>query len=80
MRRMFDEKEIKALGTEGAVAEIAGGNVENAKPIYFHPIWVRDNVNNISQFTMIILDNSSTTYNWTRIVAFLNSLPRGSRL
>ena len=57
-------------------------NVPNpsVKPIYFHPIWVRDNVNNMSQFTMIILDNDPTPYTWARILAFLDVLPVGSRL
>lgn len=48
-------------------------DVANAKPVYYHPIFIRDNVN-WSRITLAILDNSPVAYTWNTLKAKLKSL------
>ena len=71
MKRMWSKNELKEISKQ----LIESGLIENAKPIYFHPCFVRDNGENTwARITFIILDNNSTAYTWSTFKAKLKEL------
>lgn len=66
MRRMFSQKEIEQFALAKAQELIESGAVENAKPIYCHPIrvYTTDNVADSSyMFSIMIFNNDPTPIN-----------------
>ena len=65
------------IAPEAVGNDIANGNVSNAKPIYFHPVYIyyrnSDNAN-IAIGNVTILDNTSTKYNFAQVNAKLKQL------
>ena len=60
MKRMWSKNEVKNLSKE----VIESGQVENAKPIYYHPIVVEFNngERNVGRLTLLLFNNVSTAY------------------
>ena len=60
MRRMYSENQLKDVIKE----EVEGGQLENAKPIYYHPIYITDNTSGANaRITLAILNNSEEKLN-----------------
>ena len=60
MKRMWSKGQVKNLSKE----VIESGLVENAKPIYCHPISIDDDVSeNKVHMALLIFDNSNEEYN-----------------
>ena len=61
MRRMYSLKQLKAIANAQAQQLIESGLVENAKPLYFHPITLLQSGNSTIQWfcCLIILNNSA---------------------
>lgn len=59
MRRMFSENQVKNIAKEEATSLITSGELENAKPVYIHPI--------------VIVDSSSTTRNVNIAIFIFNN-------
>ena len=65
MRRMYSEKQIEELIKQ----VVSSGLIENAKPLYFHPVVITDTANDdVISFT--ILNNDSTPF--TTLAQFIN--------
>lgn len=74
MRRMYSLNQLKEIADARIQALVEGGTLENAKPLYFHPIVVNDSVNKVS-IALIIIDNVSTPYNtWSKVKAKMLSI------
>ena len=53
---------------------VEGGTLENAKPLYFHPITIyRSETDFKCLFTMIIINNDSTPFTKTTLINYLHS-------
>ena len=84
MRRMFSEKQIEdlisLLGAEVAQEIIESGEVENAKPIYCHPIRIDSDDTDTSieyriHVALLIFDNSNEEYNtYEKLLSKLQSI------
>ena len=77
MRKMFSEKQIKEMSKQVADERITtlveGGTLDNAKPLYFHPITVTQT--NKASFNAIIIDNNPEAYNtWDKFKAKMLSI------
>ena len=73
MRRMFSLKQLEDISKK----VIESGLVDNAKPIYYHPISISSEAvdgENESRIQLLILDNNSTAYTKTTLIAKLQSL------
>lgn len=63
MRRMFSEKQIQEIAGNIVKSIVEGGTLDNAKPIYYHPIYFTDNTASKElRLTCAILDNNSEEY------------------
>ena len=74
--KYWDIKTAKILLTsaEQTIEDIlADGNVDNAKPIYYHPVFVRDNVST-SRLSFVILDNNPEAYTWNTFKTKIKAL------
>lgn len=72
MRRMYSEKQIASQ----IKSVIESGQVDNAKPIYCHPItmgYIVDSGNNFA-VTMLIFNNEATAFTWATFKTWLNNL------
>lgn len=73
MKRMWSKNEVKNLSKE----VIESGQVDNAKPIYCHPIFIslnRSYDNNIIQLTALIFNNDNTPFTKETFIAWLKAL------
>ena len=72
MKRMWSKGQVKNLSKE----VIESGLVDNAKPIYCHPISIDDNVSdNKVHIALLIFDNSNEEYNTlSKLTAKLTSI------
>ena len=63
MKRMWSKKELNNIADSRVQALVEGGTLDNAKPIYCHPIYwtVTDNSEDI-QLTCLIFNNSETPF------------------
>ena len=59
------ENDVKAL--------IEGGTIENAKPLYFHPISIIITGTNIGYFTLFIINNSSTAFTGSTLINYIKN-------
>ena len=69
MRRMYSKNQIEEIANEvsaGVTAELVeGGELENAKPIYCHPISISNDASGTSlecRLELLILDNNESAY------------------
>ena len=68
MRRMYSLKQLQEIADERTKSLVEGGTLENAKPIYFHPIYIQDDATT-ARYTFIILDNQKTAYTFSTFKA-----------
>lgn len=78
MRKMYSLEQLKNLIESGATAKaievIESGLVDNAKPIYIHPIVLLSSTSHVS-LSLFIFDNSDEPYDtWTKIKAKMKSI------
>ena len=64
MRRMFSLKQLQEIADARVEALVEGGQLDNAKPIYCHPISIiRNNINgNSFRITALIFNNDDTPF------------------
>ena len=60
-----------SIAPQAVASAIAGGNVDNAKPLYFHPITIYL-ANNYS-LTMIIINNDGNAFTKTTLLQYLKT-------
>ena len=60
MRRMFSEKQVKEMAQAETTSLVESGELENAKPIYYHPINCYNDALGVLSF--LILDNQEAAY------------------
>lgn len=73
------EAEEAAESAAGQVVEaIEGGTLDNAKPIYCHPITISNTADATYNFrlTLLIFNNSSVEYNKTTFESFISNIPQ----
>lgn len=74
MKRMWSKGQVKNLSKE----VIESGQVDNAKPIYCHPISIDyegEDVSNPVHLALLIFDNSNDEYNtYDKFIAKINSI------
>ena len=64
MRRMFSLEQLKGIADNRVQTLVEGGTLDNAKPIYYHPINVLGQLGGEAcRFTLAILNNSSSPIN-----------------
>ena len=64
MKRMWSRNELKQQADSRVKDLVEGGTLENAKPVYCHPIYcsfVRDN-DTLFTFTCLIFNNDATSF------------------
>ena len=77
MRRMFSLEQLKGIADSRVQALVEGGTLENAKPIYYHPIYCVigiEGVYNKLVFQCAILDNNPTAYTNASLFTKIKSL------
>lgn len=66
MKRMWTDRQIRALAADTAEQIIEAGETENAKPVYCHPLEIY--LANVLIFTALIFNNSSEKINsWQKL-------------
>ena len=77
MRRMFSLEQLKGIADARVQALVEGGTLENAKPIYYHPIIIE------SAFTpedtgfvisLAIINNDPTPFTFQSLIAWAEAL------
>lgn len=61
MRRMYSENQIQALADARVKSLVEGGTLDNAKPLYFHPIVLVQSSPAVG-LSFIIIDNNPEPY------------------
>ena len=77
MRRMWSKNQLENKIKQGAEEVIESGLVENAKPIYFHPIYIAitDAVNSrYFRISGAILNNDATPFTLTSFKEWIDKL------
>ena len=72
MKRMWSKNELKQQTDARVQALVEGGTLDNAKPLYYHPIYAIDATVGVI-FSCVIINNSPTAYEWETFKAFLES-------
>ena len=75
MRRMFSEKQLKEMAQAETTALVEGGELENAKPIYCHPITLLGQSGNKTKLTMLIFNNTATAFDRNSFKSYLAGMP-----
>ena len=72
MRRMFSIPQLKEMANE----VIESGQVDNAKPIYYHPIYLRGTIGGVerTRIQFCILNNSPTAFTSASIITKIQAL------
>ena len=78
-RRMFSEKQIGEMAKNVADQEVEelveGGTLDNAKPIYCHPIYLERTVSGKElRVTMLIFNNDATPFTLETFKTYLDDL------
>lgn len=73
MKRMWSKNELKNIADTRVQALIEGGTIENAKPIYYHPIFIRDYAHNI-RLTLAILNNNDALFTFDTLKEYIKDL------
>ena len=72
MRRMFSLKQLQEIADARVEALVEGGTLDNAKPLYFHPITIYNNqTDNQYSLTMIIINNDSNAFTRTSLKSYI---------
>ena len=76
MRKMFSQKQIEEMISEGSAEKVEelveGGALDNAKPIYCHPITLELTATYYKlRLTCLIFNNDSTEFTWASFKEFL---------
>lgn len=77
MRRMYSLNQLEQVANARVKALVEGGTLENAKPIYCHPVYLKYNRSydeKIVQLTMLIFNNDSENFTKATFVAWLKAL------
>ena len=76
MRRMYSENQLKEMADSEVKKLVEGGTLDNAKPIYCHPISIDDDTSdNKVHLALLIFDNSNEEYNTLeKLTAKLNKI------
>ena len=78
MKRMWSKNELKNIADARVQALVEGGALDNAKPIFCHPISIQgtsDNENYKIKIALLIFDNSNEQYNTLeKLTTKLNSI------
>ena len=69
MRRMYSENQLDSIIKE----QVEGGTLENAKPIYCHPIQITF-IDNKGLITMLIFNNDATPFTASTFIDWLDNL------
>ena len=75
---MFSLKQLQEIADSRVQTLVESGTLDNAKPIYYHPILIDGYYNNANtlpvRVNLVILDNSSTAYTESTGMAKLKEL------
>ncbi|MBO7731982.1 MAG: hypothetical protein J6S67_05500 [Methanobrevibacter sp.] len=71
MRKMFSLKQLEEIANARVESLVEGGTLENAQPIYFHPVTLTGTNTRVS---LIILNNSATPFTKTSLKQFMLNL------
>ena len=75
MRRMFSLEQLKGIADSRVKSLVEGGTLENAKPIYFHPISIIKRTGDIQyNLGFTILNNTPTAFTFTTFKQFIDNL------
>lgn len=75
MRRMFSLKQLEEIANARVKALVEGGTLENAKPIYCHPVnLVKTSGDNRFILTMLIFNNDGTAFTLATWKTWLDNL------
>ena len=75
MKRMWSKNELKDQADARVKALVEGGTLENAKPIYCHPITIQCNGETIKcRLTCLIFNNDSTPFTLDSFKAYVDAL------
>jgi len=72
MRRMFSLKQLQEIADNRVKTLVEGGTLENAKPIYFHPIRMQITATFGGQVfransSLVVLNNSATPFTYATL-------------
>ena len=70
MRRMYSENQLDSQIKE----VIESGQVDNAKPIYIHPVQIDLSTTYAGKITMLIFNNDSTPFTKTTFLDYFDNL------
>ena len=76
MKRMWSKNELLRLSDAEIRALIEGGEIENAKPVYIHPIKIYNGVGDTKKFmiTLLIFNNDPTPFTLTTLEQYFLDL------
>ena len=75
MRRMYSLEQLKNVADSRVQALVEGGTLDNAKPIYCHPISILDtNGAEPKRLTCLIFNNDNTPFTLTSLKKFIDDL------
>ena len=76
MKRMWDKKALQGSTAQIVETMVESGELDNAKPIFCHPInlTIITDANNYATLTMLIFNNDETAFTWATFNTWLNSL------
>ena len=75
MKRMWSKNELKNIADDRVQALVEGGALDNAKPIYCHPLDIRaNNTLNTIVMTCLIFNNDPTPFTLSSFKEFLDNL------
>ena len=79
MRRMYSLKQLEEVSKKVSKEVIESGEVDNAKPIYCHPVFLNSNRtfdNVVLQVTMLIFNNDPTPFTKSTWIEWVQALFR----
>lgn len=75
MKRMWAKNELLRLSDAEIRKLIESGEISNAKPIYYHPIYFTQTLEgSLVRASFVIFDNDETPYTWDTFLAKIKSL------
>ena len=75
MRRMFSLKQLQEIADARVESLVESGNLDNAKPIYCHPISIGvQDVDYACYLTMLIFNNDAEPFNFATFNRWLDNL------
>ena len=77
MRRMFSLKQLEEIADTRIKALVEGGTLENAKPIYYHPIIIQSDLapeDTGFVISLAIINNDPTPFTFESLIAWAEAL------